>query len=252
MEYSVSGLARLAGVSPRTIRYYDEIGLLCPERINSSGYRIYGQKELDLLQQILFFRSFNMELEKIKSLINSREFNKLSAMENHLNVLKDERGRIDTLISNAEKTIGTLKGEIKMSDAEKFEGFKKELINENEKKYGVEIREKYGDESVDASNAKMMKLTKEQYEIWQQLSLEVNDTLKQAYATGNPAGELAQKTCKLHKEWLSYCGVPYSQDYHKSLGLMYAEDERFAAYYDKIEVGCAKFLKEAIDIFCSK
>ena len=56
MEYAVQKLAVLAGISTRTLRYYDEIGILTPARISSSGYRIYGQKEVDRLQQILFYR----------------------------------------------------------------------------------------------------------------------------------------------------------------------------------------------------
>jgi len=64
MEYTVKGLSKLAGVSTRTLRYYDEIGLLKPMRTNSSGYRIYGQKEIDLLQQILFYRELGVSLKK--------------------------------------------------------------------------------------------------------------------------------------------------------------------------------------------
>ncbi|MDQ0163455.1 DNA-binding transcriptional MerR regulator [Bacillus alveayuensis] len=68
MEYTVNQLAKLAGVTGRTLRYYDEIGILKPARINSSGYRIYGQKEVDKLQQILFYRELDVDLETIKKL----------------------------------------------------------------------------------------------------------------------------------------------------------------------------------------
>lgn len=66
MGYTVQELARLAGISPRTIRYYDEIGLLKPARFSTSGYRLYGQAEVDRLQQILFYRELGVELKAIK------------------------------------------------------------------------------------------------------------------------------------------------------------------------------------------
>ena len=81
MEYTVQRLADLAGVSSRTIRYYDEIGLLKPARINSSGYRLYGEKEVDRLQQILFYRELEVELENIKKIINGPDFDELKALK---------------------------------------------------------------------------------------------------------------------------------------------------------------------------
>ena len=75
--YTVQKLAQLAGVSGRTLRYYDEIELLKPARINSSGYRIYGQKEVDRLQQILFYRELDMDLDTIKSILSSSSFDEL-------------------------------------------------------------------------------------------------------------------------------------------------------------------------------
>ena len=73
MEYTVQKLGKMAGVSTRTLRYYDEIGILKPARINSSGYRIYGQAEVDRLQQILFYRELGVSLENIKD-ISDRTF----------------------------------------------------------------------------------------------------------------------------------------------------------------------------------
>ena len=83
MEYSVSKLARLSGVSARTLRYYDEIGLLKPKRVNSSGYRIYGAREVDLLQQILFYREMDLSLDEIKQIIYAADFDVASALEEH-------------------------------------------------------------------------------------------------------------------------------------------------------------------------
>ncbi|EUJ38072.1 putative transcriptional regulator [Listeria weihenstephanensis FSL R9-0317] len=81
MEYTVQKLGQLAGVSTRTLRYYDEIGILKPARINTSGYRIYGQIEVDRLQQILFYREMNVPLEKIKAILEEPDFDEAAALK---------------------------------------------------------------------------------------------------------------------------------------------------------------------------
>jgi hypothetical protein len=145
-----------------------------------------------------------------------------------------------------------MKGEITMTDSEKFEGFKQALIDENEQKYAVEIRGEYGDSVIDASNEKLKGLTNEQYSESEQLRLAYEETLKAAYATANPAGELAQTACDLHRQWLCVFYPKYSKEYHMGLAEMYVTDERFKAYYEKILHGCAEFLRDAINIYCGQ
>ncbi len=225
MEYTVQKLGKLAGISTRTLRYYDEIGILKPARINSSGYRIYGQAELDRLQQILFYRELGVSLIDIKNIINEPSFDGINALIEHRLKLLDKRRQIDLLIANVEKTIANKKGGIKMSNKEKFEGFKQKLIDKNEKKYGKEIRAKYGDEEVNKSNAKVKAMS------------------------GNPAVELAQKTAELHRKWIEYYWSSYSKEAHAGLAQMYVDDERFTAYYDAKQPGMAAFLRDAIFIY---
>ena len=81
VEYSINKLSKLAGISTRTLRYYDEIGLISPKRINSNGYRVYGQKEVDLLQRILFFRELKMPLDEIKRIMQSKDFDDTVALQ---------------------------------------------------------------------------------------------------------------------------------------------------------------------------
>jgi len=250
MEYTINRLAKMAGVSTRTLRYYDEIGLLSPARISSNGYRIYGRKEIDRLQQILFYRELGVPLEEIRKIISSKDFNELAALESHLSALLARRKQLDMLIANVEKTIKAAKGEMIMSDREKFEGFKKRLIDENEQKYGSEIRAKYGDEAVDRSNAKLMGMSMEQYEEYEKLTVQFHETLKAAFEQGDPAGELAQKACELHKKWLCFFWDKYSKEAHIGVTRMYVSDPRFTAYFDKIAEGCAAFLRDAVQIYC--
>lgn len=251
MEYTVQALAKLAGISARTLRHYDEIGILKPARINSSGYRIYGKTEVDRLQQILFYRELGMKLENIRSIISEPSFNSVVALKEHNQKLLAKRRQLDILINNVNKTILSLEGRIKMSDKEKFEGFKQKMLNDNEQKYGAEIRQKYGDDVVDESNKKLMGLTEAEYGEWEKLGIEVMDTLKAAFATGNPAGELAQKVADLHRQWLSYSWTSYTKEAHAAIAEMYVNDERFTAYYDNEQPGVAKFLRDAILIYVS-
>ena len=131
-----------------------------------------------------------------------------------------------------------------MSDLEK-------LVTENEKQYGAEIRVKYGDEIVDASNKKIKGMTKEQYTEVETLSEELNAALKIAFEQGDPASESARKACELHKKWLCYFWDSYSKEAHIGVAQMYVDDPRFTAHYDKIAPGCAVFLCDAIKIFCA-
>ncbi|HWO95666.1 MAG TPA: MerR family transcriptional regulator [Bacillus sp. (in: firmicutes)] len=249
MEYTVQKLGKMAGVSTRTLRYYDEIGILKPARINSSGYRIYGQAEVDRLQQILFYRELGVSLESIKKIVTSPSFDAAQALKEHREKLLAKREQLDTLIANLDKTIAAKEGRMTMTNKEKFEGFKRKMIEENEKKYGEEIREKYGSDAVEQSNAKLMNMTQEDYEKVTNLEKQLKETLAQAFETGDPASDIAQKAAELHKQWLTFYWAEYSKEAHAGLAQMYVDDERFTAYYDEKQPGTAAFLRDAVHIF---
>ena len=108
-------------------------------------------ERVDRLQQILFYRELGVPLKEIQKILSSKDFDRQTALENHLSALLAKRKQLDLLIANVEKTIKAAKGEIVMSDQEKFEGFLKKLVDDNEQQYGKEARAKYGDEAVDNS-----------------------------------------------------------------------------------------------------
>ncbi len=250
MEYTVQKLGKLAGISTRTLRYYDEIGLLKPARVNSSGYRIYGKQEVSRLQQILFYRELSVPLEAIRDILTSPSFDGALALREHRAQLLSKREQLDTLIANVEKTIAETEGRILMTDQEKFEGFKQRLIDENEAKYGEEIREKYGTEQVERSNNAFKSMTKEQYGAFETLGSEIMQKLKAAFATGDAGGALAQEAADLHRQWLTTAwGGGYSKEAHAGIVRMYVEDERFTAYYDQEQPGLAKFLRDAVLLY---
>lgn len=250
IEYTVDKLAKMAGVSARTLRWYDECGLLKPRRIGSNGYRIYGQPEIDRLQQILFYRELGVALSEISRILSAKDFDGLAALESHFAALCVRRERLNRLIANVEKSVKAMKGEIIMSDHEKFEGFKQKLVEDNENQYGDEIRERYGKEAVERSNAKLRGMTKEQHAEMEKLSQELNQRLKAAFAQGDPSSELAMMACELHKRWLCFFWDSYSKEAHIGVARMYADDPRFTEYYDRIAPGCAVFLRDAVEIYC--
>jgi DNA-binding transcriptional MerR regulator len=250
MEYGIRQLARLAGVSTRTLHFYDEIGLLSPGRVSHNRYRVYGPAEVDRLQTILLYRELGLPLADIGRVLGEPGFDRVAALQGHLEALRRKKEQMDLLIVNVEKTIATSKGETEMSDPDKFVGLKRKMIAENEEKYGKEVRARYGDVAVDASNAKLMGLTPDQYEAVQALSAEINEQLKAACAQGNPGGELAQQVCALHERWLRYFWTSYSQAAHLGLAQSYVDDPRFKAYYDAVGEGCAEFLRDALTLYC--
>ncbi|RKP58062.1 MerR family transcriptional regulator [Cohnella endophytica] len=249
MEYTVQKLGQLAGISTRTLRYYDTIGLLKPARINSSGYRIYGRQEVDRLQQILFYRELGVGLEEIGEMISSPAFHAERALLDHRENLLARRRQLDALIANIDLTLAEKRGENTLSDKQKFEGFKQRLIDDNETRYGQEARAKYGDEQVDKSNRKIKGMTERQYAEAEQLATDIHEALAKAFATGDPAGDLAQKAADLHRQWLCFYWDSYSKEAHAGVARMYVDDPRFTAYYDKDQPGVARFLRDAVLIY---
>ncbi len=246
MEYTVSQLAKVSGVSPRALRYYDEIGLLKPYRINESGYRLYERGEVDRLQQILFYKTMEIPLEEIGAILDDKAFDPARALEVHRQRLLDKRHQIDQLLNNIEQSIEALNGGNEMSDKEKFEGFKEALIEENEAKYGKEVREKYGDDLVNASNDKVRKMSEAGHKHAEKLGIIIKEKLMEAFDKKEVTGPLAKEIYELHREWIMCYWPAYSVEGHKGLGDMYVADDRFKAYYDDEKEGVAAYLRDII------
>lgn len=252
MEYTIKEFAEMANLTTRTLRYYDQIGLLKPQKISDSGYRIYTSEQTDRLQQILYYRSFGMELSQIAAIVNDDRFDLLQALCKHKKILLDKITEVNLQLAVINQSIAAAEGRIMMSDQEKFEGFKRDLIDENERKYGKEIREKYGDESVNASYARINNMDAGTYQKTEALGNELIRILIEAYREGDPASALAQKAAEMHKEWLCCYWTEYSEQAHAAVARMYVDDERFTAYYDKYQPGLAVFLRDAVLIYTAK
>ena len=228
MEYSIQELARLSGVTTRTLRWYDQIGLLKPGRVAENGYRRYGPAQVDRLQDILYYRALGVELAQIRACLDDPDFDRLAALRGHLARLEGERARLDGLIRSVTDTIHAEERNEIMQDEQKFEVFKRQAVECNEALYGREVREKYGDAQMDEANAAVMGLTQEQYRTW----------------TGLGEG---RRIAALHRRWLTLTGNRYDPGKHWGLAALYTEDPRFTAYYDRSVPGCAWFLRAAVE-----
>lgn len=234
----VKEIADLVGISVRTLHHYDEIGLLIPEETTNAGYRIYSNENLKTLQQILFFRELDFPLKKIKKIIDSPSFDRQEALEIQHKMLLEEKNRLDKMIRTIEKTIQHSKGEIQMSNQEKFEGF-----DFSHNPYEQEARDKWGDKAVDEANEKVKNKTALDQE-------KFNEIYRNLAAVRNlaPDSKEAQKEIKVWYQFLNKM-QNYSLEAFKGLGQMYVYDERFTKNIDKFGEGLSAFMRDAMAFY---
>lgn len=245
MYYSVKEVSELTGVSTRTLRYYDTISLLKPHHYTESGYRMYSSKELDRLQLILFYKSLQFSLEEIKGLLING--NTLSHLIMQRERLIEQANHIDKLIKVIDSTISYQKGEIQMTEQQKFEAFKEEKLKDNEVLYGKELRDKYNEKSLNKSHAHYKHLSQESYDkavdaerkMFELLMVMVNEDQ-------DVSDSIGKEIFEYHKSWLEIMSGMYSTEYHRNMASLYVQDERFAQYYnDRVEGSCVR-LSETI------
>ncbi|WP_057002666.1 MerR family transcriptional regulator [Agrilactobacillus composti] len=229
MPYTIQQLANLAGVSTRTLRYYDKIGLLPAQRNPDNGYRTYTTAQVDRLQRILFLRLFDMPLAKIHQLLNAPLASQHKALAAQRQRILQERQRLDNLLSTLDQTLK--EGGNPMSDTDKFSAFKTNALQTNETQYGQELRDKYGDTTVTQANAKFAGLTPQDYEAMQQTEQALLTALKTVIANKTIASPEAKQVFNLHRQWLQYTLPAYSAEIHQGLAQMYTADPRFSQYY---------------------
>ena len=159
---------------------------------------------MDRLQQILFFKQLSFSLDKIKAAMDDPAYDAERSLVAHKQALLEKKKEIELLIKTVDATLEEKRGGRKMSDKEKFEGLKKELLDENETRYGQEIREKYGEKTVAASNKQFAGMSEADFDAMQEMAARLQELLTEAMATGDAGGEAALAVAALHKQWLSY------------------------------------------------
>jgi DNA-binding transcriptional MerR regulator len=243
----IDELSKIANVSKRTIRYYEELGLLKPIRETESNYRIYQRKDIDTLQHILFYKRLGFELDDIKRLIQDKSVIKTVELTKHLKALEKEKAAIEVLINTVRKTILYEKGVLDMTNQEKFEGFKQKMLDDNEKLYKDEVIKQYGEKAYQQSKNAFSKMNEQDYKAFEQLSMDIITYLKKALDEGgDPTSMMAQKAAKSHQLWLSQAWGSYDIDAHLNIVDMYLSDDRFKQYYDQHQTGMAQLLRDAV------
>ena len=246
MSYTIKEIADLAGVTTRTIRYYDEIGLLAPSETGDNGYRYYDQENLLLLQQIMFFRELEIPLKDIQLILNRPEFNLVSALEEHRVTLQAKADRINTLIETVDQTIATIKGEWEMSDKEYFEGF-------DESQYEDEAKQRWGNTPQwKESRKKWASYSEEQK---QAIKVEGGEITKRMVGNDEslvPDDPNIQAAIGEYHAYINKYFYTCDVNFLRGLADMWVEDPRFAINYERIREGGAAFVREAVHIFCDR
>ena len=252
-QYSVGALANMAGISVRTLHHFEAQGLLHPKRL-ANGYRVYGTADTNRLQQILLYREMGVSLSDIRQILDNPSFDQKAVLAQHLKELQARKTHIERLIESVAKTLESLEGGTPMSTEEKFEAFKQDLIDKNEKKYGAEVRKRWGDTIADASNEKMKRLTKSEWQHLDEIEKELRAELIAAVKEGNATGAHALHAAQLHAAYLclSWPDGLYSAKAHRGLAHAYLTDERFKSYYDAWIPGATEVLVDAIDHLLSE
>ena len=241
--FTVKQLAKLAGITPRTLHYYDEIGLLKPSQVGDNGYRYYGEESLLRLQQILLYRELDMPLDAIKEVLGRHDFDVLRALESHKAELGKRIKRMERLITTVDMTILNLKGKNQMSTQQLFEPFSEEQQAEYEK----EAMQMYDPEIVKASNKKWQSYTAAE----KQKILDEGNAVYKAMVAAIPMGPGSPEAQAGVERWRRHMGYFWSPNDEALLGLadLYNEDPRFKANFDKIDPRLAEFIREAVKIY---
>ena len=239
----ISEVAKLTGITVRTLHYYDEIGLLKPSEITEAGYRLYSREDLEILQQILFFRELDFPLSQIKEIMNNPNYDKEEALKKQKELLIQQRQRIEGLIKLIEKRI---EGDNNMS----FKEFDMNEIEENKKKYAKEVKERWGtSKAYEESEKKTSSYNKEK---WGDINQETSEIFKgfAELRNSDPGSEEVQELVRRWQKYITDNFYTCTNEILSGLGLMYVEDERFKENLDKNGEGTAKLMAEAIKIYC--
>jgi len=245
--YAVKQLAKMAGVSVRTLHHYDQIGLLKPSARTAASYRQYGEKDLLRLQQILFFSELDFSLSEIKKIVDRSGFDQVTALENHRTLLQERVKRLHRLVKTIDKTIQKLSEEkMEMTDEELYAGFTKEQIAEIQR----EVRERYDPAIVKESQARVRQMSREQLQKVKQAGDEIPRALAALMdGVAKPDDARVQALIARHHAWVGQF-YTVSPEMYRGLGQMYVEDARFRANYDKHRAGLAEFMRAAMDYYC--
>lgn len=249
MPYTIKKLATISGVSPRALRFYDEIGLLKPAYYGDNQYRYYEEEQLLLLQQILFFRELGFPLTEIQRIISSHDFDKIEALNTHKSILQSSLERTETLIKTVDKTISHLRGNLIMRDVEMYDGFDPNKQQEHEK-YMLEsgiITQR----EVDDSWKKVQHWKKDNWEQFKQEGEQINLALAKLMEKNMKPSDLdVQDLIGQHHAWVKHFWTP-TKDSYSGLAQMYLDHPDYRSFYNRYYPNLVEYVVEAMRVYAA-
>ena len=248
--YGVGALARLSGVSVRTLHHYHAIGLLVPASIGRNGYRQYGREELLRLQQILFHRRLGMSLEAIAAVLDAPDFDRLASLRAQRRRVADEREHLGRLLTTIDRTIAELEGGSMMSDKDLYGG----LSPAKQADYEQWIVDRYGEEGrdkVEAGKAWLAEIGPDGQKAHLEELAAIERDLAAAFEAGLSADDGGlEAILRRHHAWVSRSwGKPADSGAYAGLGELYAAHPDFVARYDRLAAGMTPWLCAAMKHF---
>ena len=242
VSWSIAQVARISGVTARTLRHYDDIGLLKPARTGANGYRFYERDELLRLQEILVLRALGLGLDVIGKTLDGEQ-DRLDALRRHRDRLLAERDRYSRLAESVTRSIEELEGGEEMEAEQLFEGF-------DQSQYEDEVRERWSHtEAYAESRRKVAAMSKADAERIQAEQQAIQSELAEAFRAGVPVDDpRTQELVDRHYRWFCNFWTP-DRDAYISVGNMYVDDARFTANYDAHAPGLAVYLRDAIKVY---
>jgi DNA-binding transcriptional MerR regulator len=241
---TVGAVARLAGVTVRTLHHYDEIGLLHPSGRSDAGYRRYAEPDLERLQRILFFRELGFGLEQIKEAVTDDNADASAHLRRQHAMLLDRIGRLQRMASAVEKALEARTMGINLTPEERFEVFG----DHDPDAFAAEVTERWGD--TDAYRESTRRTRGYSKDDWARIKAEGQaavDQLVAAMEAGKPAdSEEAMEGAEMHRLQIDRNFYPVSSEMHVGLAEMYLADPRFTETYEKIAPGLAQYVHDAI------
>lgn len=235
MKLSIGDAAQRLGVSVRTLRHYDEIGLVKPTQVGENGYRYYDREAMALLQQVLFYRELGMSLKEIGPLLQAPETQRRKALEAHRHLLELKKQQLEGLLQLVDDTLGgktMQKPKITQAD-----------IDAAKEQYAAEAKERWGHTDAWKQSQGKTPNAAKMDEIFQGFA---------ALLGTDPAARAVQAQVKTWQQFITDNLYPCTDEILAGLGQMYVCDERFTANLDKYGEGTAKLMSDAIKIYCKK
>jgi DNA-binding transcriptional MerR regulator len=251
--HTVKQVAKLSGVSVRTLHHYDEVGLLKPASIGQNGYRYYGREELLRLQQILFHRELGFSLEEIGRVLDTKGFDKVATLKAHRAKLGADVRRYRRLMRTIDDTLAALDGATKMDDKAMYRGFDPKKQAEREQyfieRYGEGVRA-----AAEHARTVVANTTQAEFDARQAEFAALEDAMAEALKAGAPAGSghVQALARRLHVWVGNWWGVAPTKERFVGLGRFYVEHPEFHQRYEAKALGLSEYLAEAMRVFAAR